>query len=229
MMGWLPQAASSFAPDLDRLLLTITIIVGAWFLVAEAILLGFAIRYRRRPGRRAAYLPAHGLRHLAFVLVPCAVILGFDLVIDALAAPVWEKVKLELPPHDQLVRIQGEAWQWRFTHAGLDGRLDTPDDVETVNEMHTPVDQTVLFELRARDVLHALWIPELRLKQDAVPGRSIRGWFRPTREGTYPVVCAEICGMAHTIMQGSLRVESPQAFEEWLRSRAPAPTAAPTS
>jgi cytochrome c oxidase subunit 2 len=222
MLGWLPQAASSFAPDLDRLLLVITTIVGAWFVVAEGILLTFAIRYRRRPGRRAAYLPAGGLRQLAFVLVPCAVILGFDLVIDAIAAPVWEKVKLELPPHDQLVRIQGEAWQWRFTHAGPDGRLDTSDDVETVNEMHTPVDQTVLFELRARDVLHSLWIPELRLKQDAVPGRSIRGWFRPTRQGTYPVICAEICGLAHTVMQGSLRVESAQAFQEWLRSTAPA-------
>lgn len=222
MLSWLPEAASSYAADLDHLMLVITLIVGAWFLVAEAVLIGFVIRYRRRAGQRAAYLPATTLRAMSFVLVPCVVILGFDLVIDGLSAPVWEKVKLDLPPHDELVRIQGEAWQWRFTHAGPDGKLDTPDDVQTVNELRVPVEKTVLFELKARDVLHALWIPELRLKQDAVPGRTIRGWFRATREGRYAVVCAEICGLAHTVMAGTLHVESESAHRQWLESQAAA-------
>ena len=223
-MSWLPESASSFAPQLDRLMLAITLIVGAWFLVAEAVLVTFVIRYRRRPGRRAAYLPATGLRSMAFVLVPCVVILGLDLVIDAMGARAWEEIKLELPPHDELVRIQGEAWQWRITSPGADGRLDTADDVQTLNELHVPVEKTVLFELTARDVLHSLWIPQLRLKQDAVPGRTIRGWFRATREGQYPVICAEICGIAHTFMQGALHVESEAAFRQWLESKAaPAP------
>ena len=221
-MSWLPEAASSYAADLDHLMLVITLIVGVWFLLAEAVLIGFVVRYRRRPGRRAAYLPATSLRSMSFVLAPCAVILGFDLVIDALSAPVWEKVKLELPPHDELVRIQGEAWQWRITYPGADGRLDTADDVQTLNELHVPLEKTILFELTARDVLHSLWIPELRLKQDAVPGRSIRGWFRATREGEYAVVCAEICGIAHTLMAGKLRVESEAEYRQWLQSRAPA-------
>ena len=222
MSSWLPEAASSYAGDLDRLLTLITIIVGVWFLLAEAVLIGFVVRYRRRPGRRAAYLPATSLRSMSFVLAPCALILGFDLVIDALSAPVWEKVKLELPPHDELVRIQGEAWQWRITYPGADGRLDTADDVQTLNELHVPLEKTILFELTARDVLHSLWIPELRLKQDAVPGRSIRGWFRATREGEYAVVCAEICGIAHTLMAGKLRVESEAEYRQWLQSRVPA-------
>jgi cytochrome c oxidase subunit 2 len=222
MSSWLPEAASSYAGDLDRLLIVITVIVGVWFVLAEAVLLGLVIRYRRRPDRRAAYLPATSLRSMSFVLAPCVVILGFDLVIDAISAPVWEKVKLELPPHDELVRIQGEAWQWRITYPGADGRLDTADDVQTVNELHVPVEKTILFELRARDVLHSLWIPELRLKQDAVPGRTIRGWFRATREGEYPVVCAEICGIAHTLMAGKLRVESEAEYRQWLQSRTPA-------
>ena len=221
-MSWLPEAASSYAADLDHLMLVITLIVGVWFLLAEAVLIGFVVRYRRRPGRRAAYLPATSLRSMSFVLAPCALILGFDLVIDALSAPVWEKVKLELPPHDELVRIEGEAWQWRITYPGVDGRLDTADDVQTVNELHVPLEKTILFELTARDVLHSLWIPELRLKQDAVPGRSIRGWFRATREGEYAVVCAEICGIAHTLMAGKLRVESEAEYRQWLQSRAPA-------
>jgi cytochrome c oxidase subunit 2 len=224
--GWLPQAASSFAPELDRLLLIITGIVGAWLAAAELCLVTLVVRYRRRPGRRAAYQPATHLRALSVVLVPCAAILVFDLVIDALSAPVWEEIKLARPAPEELVRIQGEQWAWRFTHAGPDGALDTADDVETVGELHLPRDRVVVFELRAKDVLHALWIPELRLKQDAVPGRTIRGWFRPTREGRFEVVCAEICGFAHTLMKGSLTVESQDSFRAWLAGQAFARAAA---
>lgn len=219
MGSWFPEAASSYAADVDRLILLITVIVGVWFVAAQILLVAFVVRYRRRAGRKAAYLPATSLRTMSFVLLPCAVILALDLVIDGLSAPVWDHIKLELPPHDEQVRIQGEQWAWRFTYPGADGELDTPDDVEILNEMHVPLDRVVLFELRAKDVLHSLWIPELRLKQDAVPGRVIRGWFTPTREGSYEVICAEICGFAHTMMKGTLIVESEPSFRSWLESR----------
>jgi cytochrome c oxidase subunit 2 len=225
MPSWFPEPISSYAGRMDGLILLITAIVGVWFVLAEACLLYLVIRYRRRPGRKAAYLPATTLRSMSFVLVPCAVILGFDLVIDGLSAPVWDEIKLELPPHDEQVRIQGEQWAWRFTYPGADGRFDTADDVQTVNELHVPVDKVVLFELGARDVLHSLWIPELRLKQDAVPGRTIRGWFRATREGQYEVICAEICGIAHTLMKGRLHVDSPADYARWLEARAAAASA----
>jgi cytochrome c oxidase subunit 2 len=163
MLSWFPEAASSFAGDLDRLFLTITLIVGVWFIAAELLLLYLVVRYRRRKGQGAAYLPGTTLRSMSFVLVPCVVILGFDLVIDAASTPVWDKIKIDLPPHDELVRIQGEQWAWRFTYPGPDGKLDTEDDLEIVNELHVPLDKVVLFELTAKDVLHSLWIPELRL------------------------------------------------------------------
>jgi cytochrome c oxidase subunit 2 len=219
MPTWFPEAASSYAGEMDSLIWTITLIVGAWFVLAEGVLVYLIVRYRRRPGRRALYLPARSLRAMSFVLVPCAVILGFDLVLDAVAAPVWDKIKLEQPPHDHLVGIQGEQWAWRFTYPGGDGRLGTDDDIESVNELHVPVDQVILFELSAKDVLHAFWVPEFRLKQDAVPGRTIRGWFRATREGQYEIPCAEICGIAHTMMKGMLHVESADAYRTWLASR----------
>jgi cytochrome c oxidase subunit 2 len=133
-LPWFPEAASSYAADIDWLFLFITIIVGAWFVVAEVLLIYLVLRYLRRPGVRAAYLPARGLRSMSVVLIPCTVILGFDLVIDAVAAPIWDEVKQTLPPHDELVRVSGEQWAWRFTYPGPDGQLDTEDDVETVNE-----------------------------------------------------------------------------------------------
>jgi cytochrome c oxidase subunit 2 len=181
-LPWFPEAASSYAADIDWLFAFITIIVGVWFIAAEALLVYLIVRYRRREGRRAAYLPARSLRTMAFVLVPCAIILCLDLVIDAVAAPVWDEIKLTLPPHDELVR---------------------------------------------EDVLHSFFIPTLRLKQDAVPGRTIRGWFRPTREGRYEVPCAEICGFAHTMMKANLFVESEDAYREWLESKAAEAQAAP--
>ncbi|UCE85836.1 MAG: cytochrome C oxidase subunit II [Deltaproteobacteria bacterium] len=223
MLNWLPEAASSYAGDFDRLLSTINWITGVWFLLAEAVLIYLVIRYRRRPGRRAAYLPANSLRSMSFVLVPCAVILGFDLLLDGVSAPVWDEIKLQLPPHDEQVRIQGEQWAWRITYPGPDGQFDTADDIETVNDLRVPNDKVILFELTAKDVLHSLWIPELRLKQDAVPGRTIRGWFRPTREGEFEVICAEICGFAHSMMKGSLRIESAREYERWLASKAAEP------
>ncbi len=219
MAGWLPEAASSYAGEIDWLIIFITVVVGIWFLVAEGILIYAALRYRRKEGRRAAYLPARTLRAMAVILVPCAIILGFDLVIDGVAAPVWDRIKQTLPPYDHLVRITGVQWAWRFTLPGPDGELDTNDDVEVVNDLHVPLNDVVQFELTSSDVLHSLWIPELRLKQDAVPGRTIRGWFKPTREGTYEVICAEICGFGHTMMKGALVVEGREAYHQWLQSK----------
>jgi cytochrome c oxidase subunit 2 len=219
MTRWLPEAASSYAGDIDGLLVFITVVVGVWFLLAEGLLVYMALRYRRRKGRPAAYLPGRTLRSMAFVLVPCAVILGFDLWIDAVAAPVWHQIKETAPPAEQTVRISGERWLWRFTYPGPDGALGTPDDIESVSELHVPVNQTVVFELTAKDVLHSLWVPELRLKQDAVPGRTIRGWFRAIREGRYEVICAEICGLLHTNMKATLVVEPAADYLRWLQSK----------
>lgn len=227
MEGWLPEAASSYAADIDWLLGFITVIVGGWFLLAEGVLVYLALRYRRGRSRRATYQPARSLRAMAFVLVPCAVILAFDLVIDAVAAPVWDEVKLTLPPADETVRIRGAQWAWYFTYPGQDGRFDTPDDIQTVNEFHVPRDAVVVFELTAQDVLHSLWIPALRLKQDAVPGRMIRGWFKATKEGRYELNCAEICGIGHTMMKAMFFVDAPEEYRRWLDAKAAALPGAP--
>jgi cytochrome c oxidase subunit 2 len=229
MLDWLPEAASSYAGDIDQLFILITVIVGVFFLLAEAALVFFSLRYRRTEKRKAAYIPARTLRSMAYVLVPCAVVLGFDLVIDAAAAPVWNQVKQTLPVPDERVRIQGEQWAWRFTYPGPDGQFDTADDFQTVNDFHVPLDAVVVFELTSKDVLHSLWMPALRLKQDAVPGRMIRGWFKATREGRYEVPCAEICGFGHTLMKATLVVETPAAYREWLRSKQAAPVGAARS
>jgi cytochrome c oxidase subunit 2 len=75
------------------------------------------------------------------------------------------------------------------------------------------------FELTSRDVLHSFFVPELRTKQDAVPGRTITGWFEPTALGTFEIICAEICGFGHTLMKGALTVEREEEYRSWLNAR----------
>jgi cytochrome c oxidase subunit 2 len=96
--------------------------------------------------------------------------------------------------------------------------------------LNLQVNRTYQFELHSRDVLHSFSIPVFRLKQDAVPGRVIRGWFTPTRTGTYDVQCAEICGLGHGLMPARVHVQTPEQHAAWLAgagSGAPGAPAAP--
>lgn len=221
MMRWFPEAASTYAGDLDWLFLLITIIVGVWFIAAELLLVYAAVKFRRKEGVRAAYLPGRSLRAMSVVLIPCAIVLCLDLVIDGVAAPVWHNIKEKIPESKHLVRITGGQWFWQFTLPGADGKLDTADDVTSVNELHVPAGEIVQFELTAKDVLHSFFVPQLRLKQDAIPGRRIRGWFEVTKTGKFEIVCAEICGLLHTNMRGTMVAESPEAYQKWLQSLIP--------
>ena len=85
--------------------------------------------------------------------------------------------------------------------------------------MHAPVDRPVIVHLQTLDVLHSFWLPNARLKQDLMPGRTILQWFEITKQGKYPIVCAELCGSMHTTMKGSLIVESDEKFDAWLEKQ----------
>ena len=100
--------------------------------------------------------------------------------------------------------------------AFTDGKLGQPGELFTVNDMHVPVNEMVLVHLKSEDVLHSFFLPNMRVKQDAVPGMSIPVWFRPTQTGTYDLVCAELCGWGHYKMKGRLTVDSDEDYEAYL-------------
>lgn len=216
MTSWLPDNVASFGGEIDGVILLVYRIVGVWFLLAFGLLVYFAVRYRRREGHRAAYAPGRNWRSMAIVLVPSGLVLGFDLGIDAASTRVWDHVKRELPAAEQVVRITGKQYVWTFLHPGPDGQLDTADDISLENNLHIPVDTTIQFELLAEDVIHSFFLPNLRVKQDAVPGRTFRGWFRATQTGRYQIVCAELCGIGHTNMRGWLEVHVPSEYNAWM-------------
>jgi cytochrome c oxidase subunit 2 len=215
MLDSLPDPASSYAADIDHVIRLIYWITGAFFVLAEGFLIWCIVRYRRKQRARGEWQPGTSRKAVMFVIAPAAIILVFDLVIEAASHRVWSAVKEDIPAHDVLVRARGHRYFWNFTYAGPDGKLDTEDDYGSMGELFVPKDKVVRLQFESADVLHSFHVPELRLKQDCVPGRSIPGWFKAIKLGDYAVGCAELCGASHTRMVARLHVMSPADYDAW--------------
>jgi len=212
MIEYYVHSASSFAGDIDNLFLVITLIIGFWFFLVFGIFIYLMVRYRRKEGVKAKYITGEKHSETKWTHYPHSAVVAFDVVIIAINIFVWVDIKQTLPPRDNLVRVIGQQWSWSFIHAGQDGELDTSDDVATVNDLHLKVGDTYHYELQSRDVLHNFAVPAFRLRQDAVPGRTISGWFKPTKTGTFDLQCAEMCGYGHGIMGAAVTVHSEESF-----------------
>ena len=223
------QRASSFAGDIDRLVLLVTILVGGWFFLAEGMFFWLLFRFRAKAGVPSQYVTGKEKHLKKWITIPHNLIILCDVVIIAAAVKVWAHVKQSLPPADDTVRIIGQQWVWTFQHSGPDGKLDTPDDVLITDELHVEVNKTYHFLLESKDVLHSFSVPVFRLKQDAIPGRTITGWFKPIKTGDHDVQCAEMCGIGHGIMMARLFIETPEQHAAWLQAHAPAEAAAADS
>ncbi len=216
LMSLLIQSASTYAQSIDHLIAWVAIMGGFWWLLAEIVLFWFIFKFRHKEGVKAQYITGEKKEEMKWIHWPHNLILLCDIVVIVMAINVWYNIKQRLPPADETIRVIGQQWSWRFVHAGKDGILGTPDDVETVEELHVKVGQTYHFKLESTDVLHNFSVPVFRLKQDAIPGRVITGWFNATVTGTYDIQCAEMCGIGHGIMMGRIVVETPEQYDQWL-------------
>jgi cytochrome c oxidase subunit 2 len=218
-MQYIIQQASSYAADIDNLILLVTVLAGFWFILAEIVLFYFIFKFRKKPGQKAQYITGEQKHEKKWIHIPHNLILVCDVVIIIFAVKVWHHVKQEMPPIDETIRVVGHQWAWRFVHPGLDKQLGTADDVETVDELRVKLGKTYQFQLESADVLHSFSVPVFRLKQDAIPGRVITGWFKPTAAGTFDLQCAEICGIGHGLMRSSITVESEEDHIKWLQTK----------
>ena len=216
---YLPRA-SSFAGDIDQLVWIVTWIVGVWFVVVEAMFFWLMFRFRKKPGVPAQYITGKEKHLKNWINVPHNIILVLDVLLIVAAIRVWVMIKQTMPPADHTVKVMAQQWAWTFTDPGPDGKIDTPDDVRTTDEMHVEVNKTYHFVLESMDVAHSFFIPAFRLKQDADPGRAYTGWFKPTKTGTFDISCAEICGIAHGVMGAKLVVETAQEHTAWMQAHA---------
>lgn len=215
----LPEAAT-FARDIDWLFTVIFVTVGFWFVVAQGVFFYLIFRFRKRPGARAQYVAGEQKSEKRWISVPHGLVIACDVALIAANFWVWVNVKQALPEAQEKVRIIAQQWAWIFVHPGPDGRLDTADDITTIDELHVKKGTVYHFELTSRDVVHSFSVPVFRLKQDAVPGRLITGWFEPTRTGEFDIQCAEICGIGHGLMRAKLVVETPEQHQAWMREHA---------
>lgn len=215
---WLPEGVSTTAPEIDRIFYLILWITGAAFFLVQGALLWFLVRYRRRPGVAAAYIHGNTMVEVVWTVIPALILIWLALV----SQRVWATVRGTPPAAGVEVEITAEQFAWNIRYAGADGQFDTADDVATINQLHLPVRDVVLVHLKSKDVLHSFFVPQFRIKQDAVPGITGRLWVSAVKSGNYEIACAELCGLGHYRMRGFVTIEEPAAFQAWLAQNAPA-------
>jgi cytochrome c oxidase subunit II len=207
LAGWLPERASSVAEGVD-LVFGFIFWLSAFFL---ALIVGltvlFVVRYRRTAARRDPEAsPDHSTRLEVFW---SAVPLLLVVVMFALSTQVYLAMTSVDPGQEPLrVKVTGRKWSWWFDHDGGKGSKD----------FHLVLGRPVELTLASTDVIHSLWVPQFRLKQDAVPGRYTKMVFTPTKVGTFPVLCTEYCGTNHSQMLANAVVHQDQAaYDAWLQ------------
>lgn len=229
MLG-LPSA-STYADDIDMVFTIIFWAVGFWFVLAEGVFFWLILKFKKKDGVKAQYISGELKSEKRWITVPHNIILLFDVVIVVAAVKVWYEVKQDLPeaPDKRIVRVIGQQWAWTFVDPGADGKLDTPDDIAKVNEMHVVVDKIHHFQLESKDVIHSFSVPVFRLKQDVIPGRVITGWFTPTKTGTFDIQCTEICGIGHALMPAKIVIETADQHAEWVAKNSSVTVASATT
>lgn len=214
--------ASSYGHLFDELFMLITLLIGVSFLIVLVMLLVPVFRDRARPGKKASYdngTSLHDKRFTAVVSIAIFFILDASVLyvtMNDLRDGFWN---IPAPNTPGVVKLEvlAQQWAWNFRLPGVDGEFGTPDDIVTLNDMVVPVNTPVQINLTSKDVIHSLFLPDMRLKRDANPGAVNEVWFEPITVGTFDILCAELCGFAHYQMHAKLRVLSQADFTAWER------------
>ena len=218
MSWWLPLQGSTFAPQIDGLFLAILIITGLAFVIVETGLIWFVFKYRGRPGRKGHYTHGNAKAEVVWTAIPAVTVVALGLVSNH----YWKEIKGRdsIPADAYPIAIHAKQFEWQVTYPGPDGQLGTADDFTVRNQLHVPVGRNIVVVLTSEDVIHSFWVPVLRVKQDAVPGLTIRAWFQATVPGEYELGCAELCGMGHYRMRARVFIHTQAEYDAWAHQQA---------
>lgn len=211
MLRWLPEDVSTYGHEIDSLFYLIYYITAATFVLVTVLMIWFLIKYREQPGRRAIYNHGNTTLEIIWTVIPAAIL----IVLSFMSVNTWAKIKRTVPPTDFEIQVTAKQFNWDIAYPGADGKLGTDDDVKFDNDVHVPINKVVRVHLKSTDVIHSFFIPNLRFKQDAVPGRTIMAWFEAKKPGKYELPCAELCGFGHSGMKGWLHVHSVEDYQKW--------------
>lgn len=179
MLQWLPEDVSTFGQEIDSLFYLIYYITAVTFILVTVLMVVFLIKYRDQGGRRATYSHGNTTLEIIWTIIPAAIL----IVLAFMSASTWAKVKRHAPDSDFELQVTAKQFNWEVVYPGADRKFDTPDDVKFDNDLHVPVNKVVRVYLGSKDVIHSFYLPNLRLRQDAVPGRTILVWFEATKPG----------------------------------------------
>jgi cytochrome c oxidase subunit 2 len=239
VLEWLglPVAASSHAAEVDHIMALVHWLMLALFVGWGTFFVFVLYRFRARRNPQASY---HGARGRFASVVEAGVLVAEIVLLAFFSIPFWStKVDAEPPHQDSVeVRVVAEQFSWNFHYPGADGRFgrtsitlvdpDNPlgldrrdaaaqDDITTINQLHLPVGRTAIIHLSSKDVIHSLGIPEMRVKQDAIPGVVQPVWFTPTMTGRWEIACSQLCGLAHYRMKAFYTIHTAEQYEAWLQ------------
>jgi cytochrome c oxidase subunit 2 len=219
---WLPPLKSDRIA-IDHALAITLLVTGLVFIVTNLLLAWFGYAYQDGPGAKAAYWHDSPRLEMTWTLVTAGILAIF--LFNALS--LWAKVTAPPPADAVLIEVTGQQFAWNVRYPGKDGVLgktdhlqasqDNPiglvkddpaakDDLLLLNQMYLPKDRPVRVQVRSMDVIHSFFLPNFRVKQDAMPGMTIDIWFTPTELGDFEIACAEHCGLGHYRMRGAVHV-----------------------
>ncbi|MDQ8181077.1 cytochrome c oxidase subunit II [Pelagicoccus sp. SDUM812005] len=205
MFAWLPEQASTVAGEVDRLFLWMLAFCVLILVLTVALVVGFCVKYRSSKKRDSEEELLEGAkqRRLEYLWIVAAtvVFLGFF----GWSANLYFRM---FKPYEDPLRIYvvGKQWMWKAQHETGRGEI---------NELHVPVGTPVELVMSSQDVIHSFFVPAFRLKHDVLPGRYTRIHFTATKEGSYELFCAELCGTEHSEMIGRIVVLSEEGYEAW--------------
>ena len=219
--AWLPRSLSDSGDAIDQIFNGIHLL-AAFILLGTGLAIGYALwKFDHRRNAKAAYFHHNTLLETIWTIIP-----AFILVFLAFfQMKSWTENKMVRPamtvdgeevPVPPMVMVKAKRFGWEFYYAGADGKVETQDDVYVENLLCLPANEDVVLQMESRDVIHSFYVPELRLKQDIVPGMTQFAWFHAREPKDIEVICTELCGWGHYKMKADLKLVSRAEFDRWI-------------
>jgi cytochrome c oxidase subunit 2 len=197
-----PESASTHSSEVDQIYLVLIAISAFFALLISALVITFAVKYRKRPGVPATHIEGSLRLELTWTIIPFLIVMGLF---------TWGTklfLTMSRSPRDVMdIYVVGKQWMWKVQH---------PQGQREINELHVPIGHAVRLTMTSEDVIHSFYIPAFRIKKDVLPGRYSSEWFEATKAGKYHLFCAEYCGAKHSEMIGWVYAMEPQDYERWL-------------
>src|SRR4051794_7295908 len=221
-INWFPTSADTAAHPIDTLYDVLLICSVPIFVMVMTVAIYSVVKFRARPGDMSDGAPIHGNTRLEVVWVTIPF-----LMVTALAIYGWvvlNNVEAK-KPNERTINVVGQQFTWHFQYAkngnGSPGACGASGpNVVTATQLVLKQNEPVYFRICSKDVIHSFWVPEFRLKEDAVPGIVTHIRLTPNRLGNYTVVCTELCGLGHSTMRAPVHVVNGPQFVAWLRKQA---------